>query len=86
MTLAQVRGSVAFDDVHFSYERGREVMELLVQLNVRLGITVVMVTHDSNMAAYARRVINFIDGHLRGDWRNTSRESGPVEQDATGFD
>ena len=67
-------------------ERSREVMELLVQLNVRLGITVVMVTHDSNMAAYARRVINFIDGHLRGDWRNTSRESGPVEQDATGFD
>jgi putative ABC transport system ATP-binding protein len=67
-------------------ERSRDVMELLVQLNVRSGITVVMVTHDPNMAAYARRVIHFVDGHMRGDVRSTSRESGAVERDAVGLD
>jgi putative ABC transport system ATP-binding protein len=55
--------------------RSREVMELLVQLNARSGITVIMVTHDSNMAAYARRVIHFVDGRIRGDERNPPRDA-----------
>ncbi len=50
--------------------RSREVMELLVQLNARSGITIIMVTHDANMAAYARRVIHFVDGRICGDDRN----------------
>jgi putative ABC transport system ATP-binding protein len=53
--------------------RSREVMELLVQLNARSGITIIMVTHDPNMAAYARRVIQFVDGRIRGDERTPPR-------------
>lgn len=44
--------------------RSREIMELLTELNHRLGLTVVMVTHDSKMAAYATRRIYFKDGHI----------------------
>ena len=43
-------------------ERSVEIMELLTDLNQRLGITVVMVTHESEMAAFAGRIINFKDG------------------------
>jgi putative ABC transport system ATP-binding protein len=55
--------------------RSREVMELLVQLNARSDITIIMVTHDANMAAYARRVIHFVDGRIRGDLRNPPRDA-----------
>ena len=54
--------------------RSREVMELLVQLNARSGITIIMVTHDSSMAGYARRVIHFVDGRICGDERNPPRD------------
>jgi putative ABC transport system ATP-binding protein len=53
--------------------RSREVMELLVALNARSKITIIMVTHDANMAAYAHRVIHFVDGRIRGDVRNAVR-------------
>ena len=42
--------------------RGREVMELLTALNRERGITVVMVTHEPDMAAFAKRTIRFFDG------------------------
>ncbi|MBI5255033.1 MAG: ABC transporter ATP-binding protein [Burkholderiales bacterium] len=42
--------------------RGREIMELLSGLNHAHGITVIMVTHEPEMAAYARRVVHFRDG------------------------
>lgn len=48
-------------------ERGREVMELLTELNRTRGITVVMVTHEADMAAYARRAVHFRDGHIDSD-------------------
>ena len=47
--------------------RGREVMELLTELNHTRGITVVMVTHEADMAAYARRAVHFRDGHIDSD-------------------
>ena len=47
--------------------RSREVMELLTELNRTRGITVVMVTHEADMAAYARRAIHFRDGHIDSD-------------------
>lgn len=43
-------------------ERSLEIMELLTDLNRRLGITVVMVTHEAEMAAFAKRTILFRDG------------------------
>ncbi|WP_207478143.1 ABC transporter ATP-binding protein [Arenibaculum pallidiluteum] len=45
----------------------REIMDLLVALNRGQGITVVMVTHEPDMAAYAERVIRFIDGRIATD-------------------
>ena len=42
--------------------RSREVMELLTTFNRERGITIIMVTHEPDMAAYAKRRIQFIDG------------------------
>ncbi len=47
--------------------RSREIMELIASLNAERGITVVMVTHESEMAAYAHRVIRFTDGLITSD-------------------
>jgi putative ABC transport system ATP-binding protein len=48
-------------------QRGREIMELLATLNRERGITVLMVTHEPDMAAYARRVVRFVDGLIDSD-------------------
>ncbi|MBK8530062.1 MAG: ABC transporter ATP-binding protein [Rubrivivax sp.] len=50
--------------------RSKEIMELLWHLNADLGITVLMVTHEAEMAAYARRIVHFIDGVIDSDTRN----------------
>ncbi|WP_129125747.1 ABC transporter ATP-binding protein [Geomonas oryzae] len=47
----------------------REIMDLIVSLNEELGITVLMVTHEPDIAAYARRVVHFVDGFLDSDER-----------------
>ena len=44
-------------------ETGRQVMKLFGEIN-REGRTVVMITHDMNIAAFARRVVHIIDGVL----------------------
>jgi putative ABC transport system ATP-binding protein len=54
--------------------RSREIMELLTRLNRELGITVIMVTHEPDMAAYATRIIRFMDGLVASDQPN-GRES-----------
>jgi putative ABC transport system ATP-binding protein len=50
--------------------RSHEIMELLVDLNRRQGITIVMVTHEQDMAAYAKRIVHFLDGLVESDKRN----------------
>jgi len=52
--------------------RSHEIMELLVDLNRREGITIVMVTHEQDMAAYAKRIVHFVDGLVESDKRNGS--------------
>jgi putative ABC transport system ATP-binding protein len=47
--------------------RSREIMDLLAALNREQRITIVMVTHEPDMAAYARRVVRFIDGLVAAD-------------------
>ena len=44
-----------------------EIMGILQQLNREEGITVVLVTHDSDIAAHARRVVSVLDGKVVGD-------------------
>jgi putative ABC transport system ATP-binding protein len=48
-------------------QRGREIMDLLAALNRERGITVLMVTHEADMAAYARRIVRFVDGLIESD-------------------
>lgn len=50
--------------------RSTEIMELLTALNREDGITIVMVTHEDDMAAFANRIVNFIDGRIATDIRN----------------
>jgi putative ABC transport system ATP-binding protein len=44
-----------------------EIMDLLTDLNRDQGITVLMVTHEADMAAYASRIIRFVDGRIESD-------------------
>jgi ABC-type antimicrobial peptide transport system, ATPase component len=47
-----------------------EVMNLLVRLNTELGITILMVTHEDEVAAYAKRIIHVRDGLIASDELN----------------
>ena len=51
--------------------RSREIMDLLVGLNRDRGITVLMVTHEPDMAVYARRTVRFVDGRVDSDLRQS---------------
>ena len=55
-------------DSHTSHE----ILDLLSRLNYDRGITVVMVTHEADMAAYAKRTISFADGMIAEDRLNPS--------------
>jgi putative ABC transport system ATP-binding protein len=48
-------------------QRSREIMELLAALNRERGITILMVTHEADMAAFARRIVRFVDGRIASD-------------------
>ena len=51
-------------------QRSHEIMELLWRLNAEQGITVLMVTHEPDMAEYARRMVRFVDGVVDSDTLN----------------
>ena len=75
--VAIARAIVAEPSVLFADEptgnldtaRSIEIMELLVRFNRERGLTVLMVTHESEMAAFASRTIRFRDGHVESDER-----------------
>ncbi|MCL2011639.1 MAG: ABC transporter ATP-binding protein [Cystobacterineae bacterium] len=48
----------------------QEVMELIRCFNREQGITILMVTHEPDIAAYAKRIIRFVDGKIESDRRN----------------
>jgi len=60
---------------------GEEVMALLTELHAR-GSTIVMVTHENEIAAYAQRVIHFRDGHIETDKLNGKSEANPSVKEA----
>ncbi|MDI6027923.1 ABC transporter ATP-binding protein [Corticibacterium sp. UT-5YL-CI-8] len=47
--------------------RSHEIMELMTRLNADYGLTIVMVTHEPDIAGYARRTIAFRDGQIASD-------------------
>jgi putative ABC transport system ATP-binding protein len=53
-------------DTHTS----QEIMELIAALNRDRDITVLIVTHEPDMAAYARRIVRFVDGRVASDHRH----------------
>jgi putative ABC transport system ATP-binding protein len=61
-------------------QRGQEIMELIAALNRERGITVLMVTHEPDMAAYARRTVRFVDGLVADDVLNGARHDTPSAQ------
>ncbi len=55
---------------------GREIMALLTSLNREQGTTVVLVTHDPEIAAYAERVIHIRDGQIEKITTGSGEEVG----------
>jgi putative ABC transport system ATP-binding protein len=53
--------------------RSYEVMDLFTKLNEERGITIVLVTHEEDIAAYAKRHIRFLDGRIASDSANPNR-------------
>ena len=51
-----------------------EIMALLQKLN-RQGMTIVVVTHEPDIASFAARIITFRDGHVVTDCANTARDA-----------
>ena len=54
-------------------QRGHEIMDLLVALNRDHGITILMVTHEPEMAHYASRTVRFVDGLVDSDERKVQQ-------------
>ena len=50
-----------------------DVMDILTRLNREQGITIMLVTHEPDIAAYARRVVTFRDGRIVSDTENGER-------------
>src|SRR5690606_30595933 len=56
-------------------ERSIEIMHLLADLN-RTGITILMVTHEAEMAKFARTIVNFRDGLVENIEHGSARPAG----------
>ena len=63
-------------------QSGKEVMQILRQLH-RQGHTIVLVTHDQNIAAHAERVIEISDGRIIADHRQTACHIELPDNDAS---
>jgi putative ABC transport system ATP-binding protein len=48
-------------------QKSHEIMALLRSLNEERGLTIVLVTHEEDVAAYAKRQVRFHDGHIVAD-------------------
>jgi len=50
-----------------------DVMHIFTRLNAEQGITIMLVTHEPDVASYARRIVTFRDGHVVSDAINQER-------------
>jgi ABC-type lipoprotein export system ATPase subunit len=58
---------------------GEEIIALLEELNQQLGITILMVTHDQDMAGRAGRRVEFLDGRIVSDRRPAPEKLSELE-------
>jgi len=59
-----------------------EVMEILQRLNQERGLTIVLVTHEHDIAEYAMRLVSFLDGRIRADQQVESRRMASSDLEA----
>jgi putative ABC transport system ATP-binding protein len=59
-----------------------EVMEILQRLNQERGLTIVLVTHEQDIAEYAMRIVSFLDGRVRTDRQVESRRMASSDLEA----
>ena len=52
-----------------------EIMQLFSKLNADLGRTIILVTHEEDIALYAKRIIKIVDGEIHSDIINKTRKS-----------
>ncbi|MFI5293651.1 MAG: ABC transporter ATP-binding protein [Thermodesulfovibrionales bacterium] len=50
-----------------------EIMELFVRLNTKSSITIIVVTHEPDIATYSKRIIKFLDGRIISDTHQEGR-------------
>jgi macrolide transport system ATP-binding/permease protein len=55
-----------------------EIMETLVKLNREQGVTIIVVTHERDIAAYANRVVTMRDGQIIADERTPETATSPA--------
>ncbi len=56
-----------------------EVMEIFQKLQQERGITIVLITHEMDVAQYGSRVISFMDGKIKTDTANENRRHASGE-------
>ncbi|HXU32515.1 MAG TPA: ABC transporter ATP-binding protein [Thermoanaerobaculia bacterium] len=61
-------------------KRSHEIMDLITALNRDKGITILMVTHEADMAAYAGRIVSFRDGLVESDHKNDAPNPAGKEE------
>jgi putative ABC transport system ATP-binding protein len=59
-----------------------EVMAILQRLNVERGLTIILVTHEHDIAEYAMRIVSFLDGRVRLDRPVAARRAAAVDLEA----
>jgi putative ABC transport system ATP-binding protein len=58
-----------------------EVMEIFQRLNAGRGLSIVLVTHEHDIAQYATRIVSFLDGRVQSDRPVTHRRTAAVDLD-----
>jgi len=56
-----------------------EIMEIFQRLNVERGITIVLITHEPQVAEYGSRIIRFTDGRVVSDQTNAAHRAAAAE-------